>query len=261
MKKNIENIEPYFKDFVRETGGIVIDDCQSNLPQGLENPDFMYTLPNIIPLIEMKIMSTNFNNDEAFMKKGSDIYNNWVNEGKNVPIIYGTGDFNLGEIPEECAREFLRNRRKKLSGICGKANKQLASFKNYLEKTWPAAATKPFFGMLFLINDGNYAFTPEETLWQIAQFFKNSSTYSHIEFVNYITINMEVNMSDHAGPRLIWAGMVRDPNYTNKQENNRFNDYLLDNWTKKFQRDKGLYTPAIKGSTHDLVGSEYVEKK
>jgi hypothetical protein len=136
---------------VLAVGGCCVRDLIGHNPS-FDNADYLFQRDSIIA--ELKSLEKDFLGDPTVHEKMHVLYNRWVDDGKNVPLIYGEGILRTDEIPVECARELLSIFKDRLeSGVLRKANRQIRETKEKLN--YPDA-----LGLLLLSNEGNFAFDP-----------------------------------------------------------------------------------------------------
>jgi hypothetical protein len=147
-----------------------------------DNADYVFPSENI--LVELKSLEKDFLNDRTVYEKMHILYNRWVDEGKDVPIVYGEDILRTDQIPAEYARELIGIFKDRLeSSVLRKANRQIRETKENLD--YPDA-----LGLLLLSNEGNFAFDGE----MVAHVLMHSlgSKFSSIEHVILFSANLRV---------------------------------------------------------------------
>jgi len=149
------------------------------------NADYVFVKDNVIA--EMKNLEKNFLSDPAVADKMHHLYNRWIDEGKDVPIMFGESILRTDQLPVECARQLIEIFKDRLeSSVLRKANRQIRETKK--ELNYPDAV-----GLLMLSNEGNFAFDPEMTAHVL--FHSLRSKFSSIEHVILLSGNLEVGGS------------------------------------------------------------------
>jgi len=184
---------------VRATGGQRIRELVGVNPS-FDNADYLFPKDNVIA--ELKSLEKDFLSDSAVGEKMRELYNRWVDEGKDVPSIYGAGVLQTDQIPVECARELINIFKDKLeSRVLRKANRQIRDTKENLNR--PEA-----LGLLLISNEGNFAFDPAMVAHVL--FHSLRSKFSSIEHVIFFSANLRVQTIPSA-PAPLFAS-IRFPN-------------------------------------------------
>ena len=165
-----------------------------------DNADYVFPEDNIVA--ELKSLEKDFLSDPAAGDKMHELYNRWLDEGKDVPFIYGAGVLRTDQIPVECARELIGIFKNKFeSAVLRKANRQIRETKENLNH--PDAV-----GLLLLSNEGNFAFDPAMVAHVL--FHSLGSKFSSIEHVIFFSANLRVQTASSA-PAPLFAS-IRLPN-------------------------------------------------
>jgi hypothetical protein len=162
-------------------GGRCVRDSVGSNPT-FNNADYVFPSDNVVG--ELKSLEKDFLNDPTVHEKMHVLYDRWVDESKDVPIIYGEGLLRTDQIPVECARELIGIFKDRLEGsFLWKANRQIRETKENLN--YPDA-----LGLLLLSNEGNLAFDPEMVAYVL--FHSLGSKFSSIEHVILFSANLQV---------------------------------------------------------------------
>jgi hypothetical protein len=117
-----------------------------------KNADYLFPSDNVVA--ELKSLEKDLLSDPSVGEKMHVLYNDWINKGYDVPIIFGEGILRTDQIPAECAQEVIRIFKSRLeSAVLRRANRQIRETKTNLD--YPSA-----LGLLLLSNEGNFVFDP-----------------------------------------------------------------------------------------------------
>jgi hypothetical protein len=173
-------IETEFAKCVKEIGGQVLDEL-------LKQPKFKnadYWFPKHNTVAELKRLEENLLEKPDFQNKITEMYSSWVKRGL-MPKIRGKIKFDLSQIPEKCAYEYIEVVKKRIeNSIVRKANKQIRETKEYLGESTAK-------GLLIIANDGNKLLKPDFMAHLLARILKN---YSNINSVIYFSANLAVSL-------------------------------------------------------------------
>src|SRR5437899_7806865 len=89
---------------IRAAGGQRITELVGVNPS-FDNADYVFPKDNIVA--ELKSLEKDFLSDPAVADKMHELYNRWLDEGNEVPIMYGRGVLRTDQLPIECARELI----------------------------------------------------------------------------------------------------------------------------------------------------------
>jgi hypothetical protein len=191
--------EKLMDEVVCATGGQRAREIVGDNPP-FDNADYLWSKDSIVS--EMKNLQKDFLTDPAVSDRMHEMYNRWLDEGKDVPIMYGEGVLRTDQLPVECARELIGIFKDKLeSAVLRKANRQIRDTKENLNH--PEA-----LGLLLLSNEGNFAFDP--VMGAHVLFHSLGSKFSSIEHVIFFSANLRVQTASSA-PAPLFAS-IRFPN-------------------------------------------------
>jgi hypothetical protein len=191
--------EKLMDEVVRAIDGRRVREIVGDNPP-FDNADYLWTKDDIVS--EMKNLEKDFLSDPAISDRMHEMYNRWVDEGKDVPLMYGEGLLRTDQPPIECARELINIFKDKLeSVVLRKANRQIRETKVNLN--YPDAV-----GLLLLSNEGNFAFDPAMIAHVL--FHALGSKFSSIEHVIFFSANLRVPTASST-PAPLFAS-IRFPN-------------------------------------------------
>jgi hypothetical protein len=174
------DIDIEFAKCVKKIDGQVLDEILTR--PNFKNADYWF--PKYGTVAELKRLDENLATKEDFNKKTSELYSSWVKRGL-MPGISGTIKFNLSQIPEICAYEYIEIVKRRIeSSIIKKANKQIRETKKYFGST----AEK---GLLIIANDGNPMMELDLMAHLLARILKNQ--HKSINSIIYFSANLDVN--------------------------------------------------------------------
>ena len=171
------DVENAFGDFVRAFGGEVLEDTYGT-SLSYSNADYIFRDQNVIG--ELKRLVDNKSKDEDVQAKIEAKFDAWVQDGTVGPV-YGRVVVESKDLPERCQRELLDVFRPALRRRILKANKQI-------RETALALGLPEAKGLLFIVNDGNYALEADAAVYLIGRILGNEC--SSINSVVYLTVNM-----------------------------------------------------------------------
>jgi hypothetical protein len=99
------NIDDDFAEAMRIIGGKRPIEIDPSVEPG-KNADLILLADNVV--LELKTLMSDPMERRELSGKVDKLYAQWVNDGKQVPIIFGTGQINTMDIPPECAIELVR---------------------------------------------------------------------------------------------------------------------------------------------------------
>jgi hypothetical protein len=186
-------------EVVRAVGGQRVREIVGDNPP-FDNADYLWTEASIVS--EMKNLEKDFLSDPAVSNTMHEMYNSWLDEGRDVPIMYGEGVLRTDQLPVECTRELIGIFKDKLeSAVLRKANRQIRETKEKFNH--PGA-----LGLLLLSNEGNFAFDPAIVAYML--FHSLGSKFSSIEHVIFFSANLRVQ-TESSGSAPLFAS-IRFPN-------------------------------------------------
>lgn len=192
----VVDVEKEFATCVRSLGGSVLGD--QLVSPSFSNADYWF--PGDLVIGELKCLSEDFAEKGDFKQRLSELYVSWLQRRLVPPSTEPVIRFNLQEIPEPCAYEFLEIMKKRIEfSTIKKANKQIRETKHFLNA--PDAK-----GLLLLANDGNLAMKPEVMAHLLARILKGK--YSSIDSVIYFSVNHPASASGVPMPSLFWIDAI-----------------------------------------------------
>lgn len=192
------DVENQFATCVRKTDGVVIDDVLSGDPNAPLNADYWFPEHNVVA--ELKCLSEDLMKSSAFNKRASDLYRKWAKLGFVKNPVSSKIKFKLKDLPPKCARELVDPIKRRLeANTLRKANRQIKA----LRKNLNALHAK---GLLILVNEGDYTYTPEMMCHLLARSLK--AQYNSINSVIYFSVNEPVLVPGMSEPALFWANLL-----------------------------------------------------
>lgn len=157
------------------------------------NADYIFKDQNIIG--ELKRLVENKNNDEDIQSKIQAKFDLWMQDGTVGPM-YGSSVVDSKTLPEKCQRELIDIFKHALQRRLLKANKQI-------RETAEAFGMPDAKGLVFLVNDGNFALEADAVIYLIGRILGHDCT--SINSVVYFTVNMIASGPMTEKQVLIWA--------------------------------------------------------
>jgi hypothetical protein len=143
--------ESLMDDAVRAADGQHVREIVGVNPS-FDNADYLFATDNVVA--ELKSLEKDLLTDPTVKEKLHNLYNRWIDEGKDVPVILGEGILRSDQLPIECAREIVAIFKDRIEGTAlRKASRQIRETKEHLNH--PNA-----IGLLLISNEGNFAFDP-----------------------------------------------------------------------------------------------------
>ena len=231
--------EEVMDDAVLAAGGQRVSDVVGLNPP-FDNADYVFSNDGIIA--EMKSLEKDFLSDSAVTLKMHKLYNRWVDEGKDVPIIYGNGVIRTDQLLLECARELVALFKDKLEGgVLRKANRQIRETRTNLNV--PDA-----LGLLLISNEGNFVFDPAMLTHMLLHSLRVK--YSSIEHVILVSANLLVSTAVHPRTRLFAS--IRFPD--RREPTDEFVNKLGVAWTSALSSATGEQVQPF--NLHEATPSE-----
>ena len=221
--------EPLMDEAIRAAGGRCIRELVGANPP-FDNADYLLESDNVIA--ELKSLEKDFLSDPTVSEKMHGLYNQWVDDGKDVSIMYGEGILQTDQLPIECARELIAIFKDRLEGtVLRKANRQIRETKQHLNH-------KNALGLLLLSNEGNFAFDPE----MVAHVLLHSlgAKYSSLEHVILFSANLVVAGSSTIPSGPLFAS-IRFPG--RRQPSDQFLRRLGSHWSNVIGSATGQIFP------------------
>ncbi len=146
-KPTFIDIEAEFSKFIQTfRGGSLVTDYVTNIPDSVLNADFYFPNDNVIA--ELKVMTSDASNSEAYTKRIMDAATHFGHTGSEIMGWFLRGE----EIPERVKRRVYSSSYRSIVESIKKANKQIASTRHLLRQ--PKAR-----GLVLLANDRNMMFS------------------------------------------------------------------------------------------------------
>jgi len=172
------DIQEEFGRFVREFGGIVVEDSLAPQQRDFSNADYVFKPQNVVA--ELKVLTRDQSSDPTLYEKLEGLYLSAIKEGLVGPI-FGTVKVNTKDFPELLQRQFLDAHKAPIATLIKKANKQIKATKHHLGM--PDAK-----GLLILFNDGNFRLDHDVVAYILHRVL--GSDFSSINSVFYGTANL-----------------------------------------------------------------------
>lgn len=185
-------VEKTFEAFVVKFGGELVSKLISN-ENPPKNADYLFRTPLVIA--ELKVVER-----DAFTPQDKEkldkLVNGWIQRGL-IGRIFGTQQIELRKLPPACQRDWLGLHMAPWKRKLEDANKQIKTTKSLLNL--PNAC-----GILFLVDDANLSFAPEDGMGFIARTLRSrkpdgSQIYSHLDRIVYFSVNPRAVTKDGVG--------------------------------------------------------------
>lgn len=190
------NVERAFTAFVRSYGGEIVEDLVGSSPD-FSNADYLFRANNVV--VELKRLVEDKSEDENIQRKIQQKFDRWMDDGTIGPI-YGRVRVESKKLPENCQRELMDIYKPPIQRRIIKANKQIKATLNHFR-------IQNGKGLLFVVNDGNYALEADAVLYLINRILGKS--FQQINSVVYCTVNMFASSPVTLKPTLFWANASR----------------------------------------------------
>lgn len=154
--------EKIFGEVVLAAGGRCLDD-EFRGKADFKNADYLFEQHNCVG--ELKRIQKFLDEDAEFRRKLGKHYSKWVSQGRIRSAPLGTKfvEFNLMDIPRDCAEEVMILLRKQLmSAYLEKANRQLRETKKYF-------GIQDAYGIVFLAVEGTSWYEPHGLMSVLAR--------------------------------------------------------------------------------------------
>jgi len=212
--------EKVFKEVVRTVGGRCLDD-ELKGKADFQNADFLFEKHNCVG--ELKRIQKFLDEDPIFRKKLGNLYSAWVRENRVPPPPFGTRfiEFNLLDIPKDCAEQFMSLLRKQLmSAYLEKANRQLRETKKRFK-------IQNAYGIVFLAIEGTAWYAPQGLMTVLARIPKNR--LDAVDAFIVFNSNYAARHPSLGEPVAYWACT----RYSVRQKPEALTDALADQWGLK----------------------------
>ena len=218
------NVEAEFTAFIRAFGGKVVSDLVGPSP---EFPNADYYFPEERVVAELKCLEDNKREDPNLQQKVQILFDRWMADG-TIPVIYGEQvTIQSKSLPESCQYELYDVYKPAIQRRIVKANKQIKATASRLR-------VEPFFGLLLLANDGNYAMEAAAIVHQVRRIL--GTKFRHINTVVYFTVNMDASSPWTEKSSLVWMHMNRAPSPSVSTD---FTNRLLSGWIAHLEKIMG----------------------
>lgn len=186
---------------VRRVGGSLVCDLLPTRKNLEENADFVFQQFRVIG--ELKRLEKDQGEDPKMAAKLQQLYNKWIVEGRQVPVIYGRAKLSVPDLPPECANEVISLYREPIARRIRKANRQIRTTKKTLKM-------EDAIGLLFLAQDGDYSIGPE-AVFNLASRCVKGGDYRAIDDIICFNAKPATRPGDQLG-YLFWFHACRDNN-------------------------------------------------
>lgn len=239
------DVEKAFTDFVRSFGAEILEDTYgTTLP--FKNADFIFHGENVVG--ELKRLVDNKDKDEDIQEKIQAKFDAWMSEG-TIGKNNGRTVINSHSLPLECQRELIDIFKPALQRRVLKANKQIRQTLSYFNLVQSK-------GVLFIVNDGNYALEADAAIYLIGRILGNAC--SSVNSVIYFTVNMLATSPLTQKQTLVWAHVNRrkiiDP------VDSKFVEKLFDGWRNYLEQLHGEPIEKILADNADMAAIKYEKK-
>lgn len=197
------DVEQLFSEYVEYYGGTVVENLEKNNTDR-QNADFLFQGPEIVA--ELKTFEKDvFSEEEDFPRK-IDLFGKWIEKGwlSEQDLIEYT--LRGKQLPQKCIKDWIDRASKTIERAIYKANKQIKETK----KTFNIDSA---YGIIFLINDGNYFFTNQGFLTVVCNLIGRKFKESSFDVIVYITINQATYKEESELDYNVWV-----PIYTKVDE-------------------------------------------
>lgn len=226
---------------VRQLGAVVSDDeSGSRKPR---NADYWFPQDKVIA--ELKCLSQNYFDDQAYNDWLNKLYLNWVARGVARPL-QTTTTINLADLPRECADEVTSLVKKRLESSLKDANDQIKA-------TRTSRGAPDALGLLILVNDGNFGLHPGLVQNALS---RSLHKYSGINTVIHFTANMASTLETVGRDLLFWCAWSAkrfkppvDPGFLEK---------LQQAWFAHHQRISGEPMPKLQIAAKALCNLKFI---
>jgi hypothetical protein len=196
MRPNVP-VESTFTEFVRAFGGKVVSDLVGQSPNHA-NADYFF--PSVRVIAELKCLADDKREDTNIQGRVQELFDRWMRDG-TIPLMYGEKiRVESKMLPERCQRELIELYKPPIQRRILKANRQIKATAQRLR-------LDDYFGLLLLVNDGNYALEANAILYQVWRILGNQ--FRHINNMLYFTVNMTATSPLTPKPSLVWAQVSR----------------------------------------------------
>lgn len=191
------DVETAFTDFVRRFGGQVVADLFGPSP---DHPNADYYFPAATVIAELKRLTDDKREDQNIQAKVQRLFDQWMNDGTIQPVYGEHVQVDSKSLPESCQRALHEVYKPPIQRRIIKANKQIKATAQRLR-------LDTFYGLLVLVNDGNFALESNAILYQVWRIL--GKQFRHINNVIYFTVNMPATSPKTPKPTLVWAQASR----------------------------------------------------
>ncbi|MCG7855486.1 hypothetical protein MD537_00775 [Flavihumibacter sediminis] len=197
------DVESLFSEFVEYYGGKIVSKLEINKTDR-QNADYLFEQPEIIA--ELKIFNKNVFSEAEDIPRLIDLFEKWKEKGYITANDLADYTFRGLPLPQKCMLDLIERATKTIERVIYKANKQIEETKKTLNK-------QNAYGIVILVNDGNYFFTNEGFLYVISSLIGRKFQKSSFDVIIYLTINQATYKEGSELDHSIWV-----PIYTKVDE-------------------------------------------
>lgn len=213
-------VEKAFEDFIVRYGGELVSKLISN-NNPLKNADYVFRAPPVVAELKVVERDAFTENDKGKLQK---LFDSWVHQ-RLVGPAFGRVRIELRNLPRPCQQEWLKLHTAPWKKKLANANKQIKNTKAVLNLSNAC-------GILFLCDDAELSFPPEDVLGFVAGTLQSkkpdgSQIYSHIDHIVYFSMNPKVVTKEGVG-LTFWMPAYRQP------EEDQTVSVFLDNFRAAF---------------------------
>jgi hypothetical protein len=213
-------VEKTFEEFVVTYGGELVSRLISN-NNPLKNADYLFRTPLVVAGLKVVERDAFTENDK---EKLQNLFHSWV-QRRLVGPAFGRVRIELRKLPRQCQQEWLKLHMAPWKKKLENANKQIKTTKTVLNLSNAC-------GILFLCDDADWSFPPEDVLGFLAGTLQSkkpdgNQVYSHIDRIVYFSMNPKIVTKEGVGLNF-WM-----PAYRQRDEDQTISGFL-DNFRAAF---------------------------
>lgn len=180
------DVEKLFEEYVEYIGGTVVDKLESNKTDK-PNADFLFNHPAIVA--ELKTFQKDIFSEPEDIPRFIELSEKWISNHLMTRQDFWGYVFRGKPLPQNCIDDLIERASKTIERAVYKANKQIEQTKKTFEK-------EDAYGIVFLINDGNYFFSNVGFIQIISKLIGRKFKDSSFNVVIYLTINQATYKED-----------------------------------------------------------------
>jgi hypothetical protein len=223
------SVDEAFVRVVRYAGGLLVSDllpARTNLPKNAD-----YVFPEFDVIAELKRL----NEDHDFSANIQLLYQEWVAQGKQVPLVWGRARIDLRSLPLECAHQVISLHRKPIQRRVRDANEQIRSTRKALDMERAK-------GLLVLVQDGDYSISPETVINLVQRCFRGG----HFSCINDLVLANGNMRAISPGDPLNYMFFVHGYRDAGRAVPSELIERLNTGWRQELDRIAGVVMPVIK---------------